>query len=205
MTVKLYGSGRSRSFRCLWALHEADVAHEFIAIGLFSSDTNGSQSSEYLQIHHQGKVPALTHNDFTLTESAAIINYIDRLSDRSFIPTEPQARARYDELSFFIMAELEQPLWSNGKHRFAIPEAYRVPQMLETANWEFAKAVKALGEFVSLEEFALGNAFTFADILLAQTFDWADRFKFEVPEKYLNYRDTMFAPPAAIAALAEVS
>ena len=76
MTVKLYGFGRSRSFRCLWALHEAGVEHEFIAIDLFSSEANGSQSSDYLQINHQGKVPSLTHNDFTLTESAAIINYI---------------------------------------------------------------------------------------------------------------------------------
>ena len=205
MTVKLYGFGRSRSFRCLWALHEAGVEHEFIAIDLFSSEANGSQSSDYLQINHQGKVPSLTHNDFTLTESAAIINYIDTLSDRSFIPTEPQARARYDELAYFILAELEQPLWNSGKHRFALPEEHRVPQILETANWEFAKAVKALGSLVTVEEFALGHAFSFADILLAQTFDWADRFKFEVPEKYLNYRDTMFARPAAIAALAAVS
>ena len=84
-------------------------------------------------------------------------------------------------------------------------ETGEAPQMLETANWEFAKAVKALGEFVTLEDFAIGHAFTFADILLAQTFDWADRFKFEVPAKYLNYRNNMFAHPAAIAALAAVS
>ena len=58
MTVKLYGFGRSRSFRCLWALHEAGVEHEFIAIDLFSSEANGSQSSDYLQINHQGKVPS---------------------------------------------------------------------------------------------------------------------------------------------------
>ena len=80
----------------------------------------------------------------------------------------------------------------------------RIPQMLETANWEFAKALKALEKLISIEKFALGNEFTFADILLAQTFDWADRFKFEVPTKYLSYRDNMFARPAAITALSDV-
>ena len=204
MTIKLYGFGQSRSFRCLWALHEAEVAHEFIAVKMRSTDANGSQSPDYLQINPQGKVPSIKHDDFTLTESAAIINYIDTLSERSFIPTEAQARASYDELAYFVLTELEQPLWSNGKHRFAIPEEYRVPQMLETAKWEFAKAIRALEELVTIDEYALGNAFSFADILLAQTLDWADRFKFEVPEKYLSYRDNMFARPAAIAALADI-
>jgi len=204
MTIKIYGFGKSRSFRCLWALHEAGVEHEFVAIDFGSTETNGTQSPEYLQINPQGKVPSLTHDNFNLTESAAIINYIDTLSEHSFIPTEPQARARYDELAYFVLAELEQPLWNSGKHRFALPEEYRVPQILETANWEFAKAVKALGSLVTVEEFALGHAFSFADILLAQTFDWADRFKFEVPTKYLSYRDNMFARPAAITALSDV-
>jgi len=194
MTIKIYGFGKSRSFRCLWALHEAGVEHEFVAIDFGSTETNGTQSPEYLQINPQGKVPSLTHNNFNLTESAAIINYIDTLSEHSFIPTEP----------YFVLAELEQPLWSNGKHRFAIPEEMRIPQMLETANWEFAKALKALEKLISIEKFALGNEFTFADILLAQTFDWADRFKFEVPTKYLSYRDNMFARPAAITALSDV-
>lgn len=204
MTIKLYGFGKSRSFRCLWALHEAGIEHEFIKIDFGSTGANGSQSPDYLKINPQGKVPSLQHNDFNLTESAAIVNYIDALSDHSFIPAEPQARARYDELAYFILAELEQPLWSNGKHRFAIPEEYRIPQMLETANWEFAKAVKTLNELIALDEYAIGNDFSFADILLAQTFDWADRFKFDVPTKYLNYRDKMLARPAAIAALSKV-
>ena len=76
--------------------------------------------------------------------------------------------------------------------------------MLETANWEFAKAVKALGKLVTIDEYALSSEFSFADVLLAQTIDWADRFKFEVPAEYLQYRDNMMARPAAQAAIAKV-
>ena len=100
MTIKLYGYGRSRSFRCLWALYEAEIEHEFVVVDFGSSDTNGTQSPEYLQINPQGKIPSLRHNDFNLTESAAIINYIDTLSERPFIPTEAQARASYDCLLY---------------------------------------------------------------------------------------------------------
>ena len=205
MTIKRYGMGQSRSFRCLWALAEADIDCEFVALDMGSAESNGMQSSEYLAINPQGKVPSLVHDDFVLTESAAILNYIDTLSEQSFIPSEAQARARYDQLSYFVLAELEQPLWNNGKHRFAIPEEHRIPQMLDTATWEFEKAIKALNELISINEFALDSGFSFADILLAQTLDWAQRFKFEVPEQYLQYRDNMFARPAAKAALAKVS
>ena len=204
MTIKLYGLGRSRSLRCLWALSEAQIECDFIPLELGSDSANSTQSPEYLKINSQGKVPSLIHDDFVLTESAAILNYIDTLSEQSFIPSDPKARARYDELAYFVLAELEQPLWSNGKHRFAIPEEHRIPQMLETANWEFAKAVKALGELVTIDEYALGGEFTFADVLLAQTIDWADRFKFTVPEQYLKYRDNMLSRPAAVAAIAKV-
>jgi len=76
--------------------------------------------------------------------------------------------------------------------------------MLDTANWGFAKAVNALGELITIDDYALDNEFTFADVLLAQTIDWADRFKFEVPTNYLEYRDNMMARPVAKAALAKI-
>jgi len=38
----------------------------------------------------------------------------------------------------------------------------------------------------------LNNRFTFADILVAQTFNWADRFNFEMQAEHLNYRDRMY-------------
>jgi len=108
------------------------------------------------------------------------------------------------------LTELEQPLWSNGKHRFAIPEEHRVPAMLQTAEWEFEKALGALAKLCDLHAepcheggFALGGEFSFADILLAQTFNWADRFEFEVPAEYLAYRDTMYGREAAKRALTQ--
>jgi len=209
MTIKLYGLGQTRSFRCLWALHEAALEHEFISVTFGSQDTGGTQSADYLSLNPQGKIPTLTDSgsgdkELVLTESAAILNYIDTLTDQRFIPTDARERAKYDELSYFVLAELEQPLWSTGKHRFALPEEHRIPDMLKTAQWEFAKAISALEKLNLLEEFALGNQFSFVDILLAHTFNWAEQFKIDVPQKYLDYRDRMYSREATKNALAVV-
>ncbi len=205
MTITLYGLGPSRSFRCLWALAEAELEHDFISLELNGTDSNGAKSEEYLKLNPQGKVPSLKHGDFVLTESAAILNYVDAISQKSFIPSEPKLRAKYDELAFFVLSELEQPLWTTGKHKFAIPQEHRVEQVLETAKWEFEKALNAFSKLVSIENFVLGDSFSFADILVAQTFNWAQRFDFDVPPEYLNYRDKMYAREAAIKSIAKFS
>ena len=203
MTITLYGLGPSRSFRCLWALAEVELEHQFVSLELNGIDSNGAKSEEYLKLNPQGKVPSLKHGDFVLTESAAILNYIDAISQKSFIPSEPKLRAKYDELAFFVLSELEQPLWTSGKHKFAIPEEYRVEQVLETAKWEFEKALNAFSKLVTIDEFVLGDSFTFADILVAQTFNWAQRFGFDVPTEYVNYKDKMYAREAAINSIAK--
>ena len=205
MSITLYGLGPSRSFRCLWALEEAGLEHEFISLELSSTEKGGAKSPEYIKLNPQGKVPSLQHDDFVLTESAAILNYIDAISGNNFIPSGAKARAQYDELAFFVLSELEQPLWTTGKHKFAIPEEHRVEQVLETAKWEFSKAVNALSTFISVDEFALNDRFTFADILIAQTFNWAERFGFEVDSQYLEYRDRMYARKAAVDSVAKFS
>lgn len=207
MSITLYGLGQSRSFRCVWALEEAKLDYEFVPLELSSGADDGAKSAQYFELNPQGKVPTLVHDDFVLTESGAILNYIDTLSRDSLIPESAKARARYDELAFFTLTELEQPLWTTGKHRFAIPKEQRVPEVLKTARWEFDKALNALSKLCDLHAepgpqagYALGAEFSFADVLLAQTFNWADRFKFELPPLYLAYRDSMYAREAAVKA-----
>jgi len=207
-TLKLYGMGHSRSFRDLWALEEAGLAYEFINTTLRTdgSDADSSKNPNYLQLNAQGKVPTLVDGDLVLTESIAILNYIARIAtDSGLLPMgDMKTYAKFDELVCFILAELEQPLWSKGKHVFALPEEHRIPQMLETAKFEFAKAVNALDHLLGDSEFAIGNSFSLADILLAHTFNWAIRFEFDVPDKYVDLRNRHYQRPAAKRALAVI-
>jgi len=203
--MKLYGMAQSRSFRALWALEESGLAYDYVPVKLLTDPAapDSAQNPDYLALNVQGKVPTLVDGDLILTESAAIVNYIGRAAPAAnLIPRDDATlMARYDELLFFILAELEQPLWSNGKHRFALPEAQRIPQMLETAKFEFAKAIKTLDHLLGDGQYAIGDTFTMADILLAQTFNWAIRFQFDVPEHYVALRERHYARPAAQRAL----
>ena len=181
------------------------MEHEFVSLELSGTDANGAKSPQYLEINPQGKVPSLIHDGFVLTESAAILNYINGLSSQSFIPSDLKGRAKYDELAFFVLSELEQPLWTAGKHKFAIPAEHRVPEILATARWEFDKALKALAKLATIDEFVLGDTFSFADILVAQTFNWADRFEFDLPAAYLDYKNRMYSRQAAVSSIAKYS
>lgn len=192
--MQLYGMGLSRSFRTLWAAEETDADYDYIELEFGSSGSNDPQSKQYKKLNPQGKVPTLVDGDLVICESAAILNYLAAKAPQyNLMPADGTAdRARYDEMCFFIMSELEQPLWTTGKHRFAIPEQYRVPEILtKTTAFEFAKAQSALLALKGDREYAAGDHFTMADILLAQTLGWAQRFKFSIEESLLEYKEHM--------------
>lgn len=203
--MKLYGMAQSRSFRCLWALEEAGLDYDYVPIKLRTEaqDPASARHPDYLKLNVQGKVPTLVNGDLVLTESVAILYYIARCAPESgLLPkASMDVYARLDELSCFVLAELEQPLWSKGKHWFALPEEQRIPQMFDTAVFEFNKAVNALDTLLPEREFAVGDHFTLVDILLAHTFNWAIRFEFDVPDKYRALRDRHYARPAARRAM----
>ena len=204
--MKLYGMGQSRSFRALWALEESGLNYEYIAVEFGSADKNGVRSSTYRELNYEGKVPTLVDGGLTLIESGAIVNYIAALCPSlNLIPSsDTKQRAKYDELCYFVLTELEQGLWTNGKHRFALPVAQRVPDVLATATWEFNKALATLQNMFDGESYVLGDKFTMADVLLAQTLNWAERFEFSVPQNLLAYSKRMYARPACIAALNKI-
>ena len=190
--ITLYGSGQSRSFRALWALEEAGIEYEYQSVEIGSNTNNGTQTYAYKQLNIQGKVPALTDGKLVLTESGAIVNYIAMQNlAANLIPTDIVARAHYDQQCFFVLSELEQPLWTYSKHRFILPKEYRLKEISNAVYWEFEKAVNALEQQLSGKEFAVGNHFTMADILIAHTLRWADKAKFIVPEPLLNYTERM--------------
>lgn len=206
--MKLYGMGQSRSFRALWALEESGLKYEYINTKLRtdSAESDSAQHPSYLKLNVQGKVPTLVDSDLVLSESFAIVNYIARNApDSGLLPKiSTPTYAKLDELSYFILAELEQPLWSTGKHRFALPEEHRIPAMLDTAKFEFDKAVRTLDHLLPESDsgYAIGDSFCCIDLLLAHTFNWAIRFKFDVPDKYIALRDRHYQRAAAQRAMA---
>lgn len=168
--ISVYGFNKSRSTRVLWALEEAKQTYTYKHM---SFKLGEQKSEQYLQLNPASKMPVLKHNSFTLTESAAIVNYIATQFSSTLIPHHnTSARAEYDRWCYFVLTELEQGLWSMRKHQFALPEQYRIPQMLETAAWEYQKALNILSIGLNDKPYILGDTFTAADILITHTLSW---------------------------------
>lgn len=194
--LKVYGCPNSRSNRVIWALEEAGVAYDYHKIDLFTGE---GWKPDYLAINPGGKVPALVDGDLILTESAAICTYIgDRFPGSGLTPpVNSPERAQYNQWCFFVLSELEQPLWTIAKHRFALPEKYRVPAIIETAIWEFGVAAKVLATGLGEREYLAGNRFTAADILAAHTLAWARAIKLPFGHASLDaYAGRLLTRPA---------
>jgi len=134
------------------------------------------KSDWFLAINPNGKSPAMVDGDLKLFESAAICNYIARQTpDKNLIPNDSHGIARYEQWQFFIMSELEQPLWSMGKHSFVLPQEYRLDGMKNTALYEWSRALKVL-ETGLTGPYLLGEQLTVLDIMAAHTLRWAHRY-----------------------------
>lgn len=191
--ITLFGSGESRSFRALWALEESELPFEYKSVTIGGQEEGGTQTDFYKQLNFQGKVPTLIDDDLIVNESGAILNYIAaKQPEKNLMPTDLALRAYYDEICFFVLSDLEQPLWTYGKHSFVLPKEQRVKAVLDTARWEFDKSLKALAQYVTDKDYVVNDQFSMADILIAQTLRWAQRSKFTIPTDLLSYKDNLY-------------
>lgn len=199
--IKVYGFPNSRSTRVVWALEEIGVDYDYVLVNLMQGE---GRQAPYLAVNPTGKVPALADGDLALAESGAIVTYLaEKFPEAGLIPSQAQAQARaeYFQWAFFALSELEQPLWTLAKHRFALPEARRVAAVLPTAEWEFSRAAKVLAQHLANRQYVAGDRFTAADILTAHTLAWARAYKLPFNSDTLEaYADRQLARPAFAAA-----
>lgn len=200
--LQVYGCPHTRSHRVVWALEEVGAVYDYHKVDLWAG---AGRKPDYLALNPGGKVPTLIDGDLTLTESAAICTYMgDRFPASGLTPPvgSPE-RAQYHQWCFFVMSELEQPLWTLTKHRFALPEKRRVPAIIETAHWEWDLAAQVLATGLGEREFLVGGQLTAADVLAAHTLAWARAFKRPLGHALLDtYADRLLARPARARALA---
>ncbi len=187
--ITLYGMPHTRSFRALWALEEVGAEYQYRVVNLGKGE---GSSTELLALNPSGKLPVLTDADLILTESAAISTYLaDCHPDKNLTPGYGTLnRARYNQWCYFVLTELEQPLWTMGKHKFALPKEYRVREVQKTAGFEFMRAIRILEEGLKERSFLVGENFTMADLLAVHTLSWAQAFKIDHGSLLLDgYRD----------------
>ncbi len=200
--LTIYGYPQSRSTRVTWMLEELNQSYDYQLVDLGSGAHRGS---DYRAVNPGGKVPALHDGELLLTESGAIVTWLaDRFAGAGLIPAAgTPERGRHDQWSFFALTELEQPLWTMAKAKFALPEPQRVRAILPTAEWELQQALALLSEGLGERDYILGDHFQAADILLGHTLIWSRAFKQPLQQPNLQrYVERLERRPALVAAQA---
>ena len=196
--IKLYGYPRTRSARAAWALEEAGAEYEYTAINLQAGE---HKKPAFLKINPFGKIPALIDGDLILSESAAICTYIaEKFPAANLIPSTAQGRAEYFHWLFFVVSEVEAHLWTAAKHGRLLPEDKKVPAVIATCEWEFAKAATLLSQYLSQHAYLADNAFSAADIVCVSVLQWAHHAGFDLDDTLISYMNRLSERPALIKA-----
>ena len=167
--ITLYGTTRSRAFRCLWMLEELGLPYRR---ELVPSGAEGSHKPEYLAVNPNGKIPALVDGGTTLFESLAINLYLAGKYN-GLLPESAEDRGRAYQWSVWAMTELEPPLFTALRHRVLWEEAKRDPQLAAQAEQAAQKPLGILDAALRASPFLAGGAFSVADLNVSAVASWA--------------------------------
>jgi glutathione S-transferase len=170
--LTLYHSPQSRSVRPRWLLEEIGAPYE---VKLIRLDANEQKAPEYLKLNPNGTVPTLVDGDLVLWESAAICQYLaDKFPDKELAPAvgTPE-RGKYYQWIHYAMSTLEPPAITIFLHTVLLPEADRVPQLVDAARSQLAAAVGVVNDALAGRDWILGARFTTADVMVGSTLWWA--------------------------------
>lgn len=200
--MKLYGTPPTRALRVLWLLNELDVDCEVITVDMGVGE---HQSDAFRNLNPAGKLPALVDGDLVLTESSAIQLYLaEKYPERGFIPGALAERAEMYRWIFFLVTEIEAPLWRMALHSRIYPESERDEREVSRAERDGKSMATVLEQHMRGREFVVGDRVTVADFNAAYTLDWANEAGLLCEAPALRaYVKRMYARPRAPMTIAE--
>lgn len=199
MTVQLYGHPfASFAWKALIAAYERDVPFTFCMV----DPDHPENVARMAELSPTGQFPALVDGDRTVTQSNAVIEYLDRFGNAPrMIPSDPdkalQARMLADVFDDYIAAPLQK----------IVGEALRPKDRQDLRRVEEAKAgldaaYAWLGKRVG-NGWATGGDFSIADCAAAPALFYAD-WVHPIPDGALKaYRARVLARPSVVRVVNE--
>jgi len=191
----IIGGATSRAMRAHWAAIELDLDYSYELIG---SRTGATFTPEFLALNPKHKIPILLHQNRVLTESAAIMSYLARLTleedqpsaAHHLLPQDLAGWAQYDEWQSFILMELDaQCLYIMRKHGDLASVYGEAPGAITTARKGFEEQIEIVESQLADNTYLIGEHFTGVDILLTTCLEWALSYGFDLsagPREYLS-------------------
>lgn len=153
----------SASYRVRIALNLAGIDYRIETVNLLDK---AHKSPAHLARNPQGFVPVLDIDGQRLTQSLAIISYLDTTRDLGFLPRDPLARAKTEALAYSVAVDLH-PVCNLSVASFATggqePERTQWMQHFITPG---LAAFEALLEPFELSPFVNGKAPGLAELCL---------------------------------------
>lgn len=178
-TLVLYNYWRSSSsYRVRIAMAYKELPYEYRAINLLKGEENGA---EFLKINPQGIVPALIDGDFVITQSGAILEYLEeKYPERPLLPRGFEQRSLVRSIAQLMISGI-QPLHN-------LPVINKIATLAgDAAKAQWIKDV--IGEgldsveqmlVVSAGKFCVGDDFSMADCCLVPQMYAAKRFSVDL-------------------------
>lgn len=185
MSAVLYDYWRSTaSYRVRIALNLAKVNYTSVPVDLIAGD---HRTAEHKARNPQGFVPVLEIDGLRLTQSLAIIEYLDETRKLGLLPINPADRARVRKLSLVLAADTH-PICNPSVVEQTLNLVPKDARDKTRANWMQHFIRRGLSAFeVMLDHpatghFCHGNAVTMADLCLVPQIynarrwevDWSD-------------------------------
>lgn len=178
--MKLYSYWRSSaSYRVRIALALKGIAYEYLSIHL-AREGGAQYGEDYRKLNPQARVPLLVDGDFKLSQSMAILTYLEsQYPQPPLLPADAQTRAQVWAFCEAINADI-QPLQNLGPLAYLTRE-FRITEEQKTAwlrHW-IERGVAALEQELPRDHDSacvFGTTPTLADCLLVPQIYAAERF-----------------------------
>ncbi len=188
--LTLYHASPSRSSIAMWMLEEIGEPYDVKMLDLSKGD---QQKPDYLAINPMGKVPALTHGDTVVSESAAICTYLADAFPRAglTVPVGDPRRGVYLKWLFFAPGVLEPAVTDRAFPRKEEPRRGAI------GYGDFDTVMNVLSRAVTPGPYLMGEQFTAADVVIGANIRWGMLFKM-IPERkeLADYVARLSARPA---------
>lgn len=94
----------SSAYRLRIALNLLGLPYERVAVDLVAGEQTGAEN---LSRNPQGLVPTLQIDGLTLTQSLAVLEYLDEVHGAGFLPPDAPGRARVRALAYAVAMEIQ--------------------------------------------------------------------------------------------------
>jgi maleylacetoacetate isomerase len=179
---QLYNYYRSSSsYRVRIALNLKGISYEMIPISLID---HKHKSAEYLAINPQGLVPTWVDKNITLTQSLAIIQYLDDISPKNrLIPENINLKAHAWQFSLIIACEMH-PLNNLCVREYLQRKQWTPNEILDWYHYwlknGFDSYEALLNQHQFGKHFTLNKTLSLADVCLIPQIYNALRFEFDM-------------------------